>query len=104
MKTDFKARPVYSQREDWIKTHFLTCFVALIITRLLSIRLDNQYTVSEILQTLRHMNLTDTAQGYYIPSYTRTKITDSLHEAFGFRTDDEIISKKNIRTIIKNTK
>ena len=49
------------------------------------------------------MTFLSTASGY-IPSYTRTEITDALHQSFGFRTDYEIITKASMRTIIKNTK
>lgn len=104
MKTEFKARPIYLQLEDRINAHFLTCFCALLITRLLSLKLENRYTINELLTTLREMNLTDTGYGSYIPSYTRTKLTDALHTVFGFRTDYEIITKKNMRAIIKGTK
>ena len=104
MKTDFKARPIYLQLEDRINAHFLICFTALLTIRLLSIKLGNKYTVQELLKTLRNMTLTDTGYGSYIPSYTRTDITDELHESFGFRTDYEISTKQNIRNIIKNTK
>lgn len=104
MKTDFKARPIYLQLEDRINAHFLICFTALLTIRLLSIKLGNKYTVQELLKTLRNMTLTDTGYGSYIPSYTRTEITDELHESFGFRTDYEISTKQNIRNIIKNTK
>lgn len=104
MKTDFKARPIYLQLEDRINAHFLICFTTLLTIRLLSIKLGNKYTVQELLKTLRNMTLTDTGYGSYIPSYTRTEITDELHESFGFRTDYEISTKQNIRNIIKNTK
>ena len=104
MKTDFKARPVYLQNEDRIKAHFLTCFISLIIYRLLADKLDNRYTVSETLKTLREMELVDTQYNGYIPAYKRTQITDELHQLFGFRTDYEIIGKKKMRNIIKNTK
>ena len=104
MKTDFKARPVYVQREDRIKAHFLTCFMALIIYRLLADKLENKYTVNELIKTLREMEVVDTQYNGYIPAYTRTDITDTLHEKYGFRTDYEIISKKKMRDIIKNTK
>lgn len=40
----------------------------------------------------------------YVPSYTRTEITDSLHKTFGFRTDYEFIKKSTMRSIIKQTK
>lgn len=104
MKTDFKARPVYLHNEDRIKAHFLTCFISLIIYRLLADKLDNKYTVSETLKTLREMELVDTQYNGYIPAYKRTQITDELHQLFGFRTDYEIIGKKKMRNIIKNTK
>lgn len=104
MKTDFKARPVYLQNRDRIEAHFLTCFISLIIYRLLANKLNNKYTVAEILKTIRGMELVDTQYNGYIPAYKRTQITDDLHEIFGFRTDYEITSKKKMRNIIKNTK
>lgn len=58
MKTEFEARPVYLQREDRIKAHFLICFLALIIYRLLEIKLDRKYTAEQIIRTLRGMNIT----------------------------------------------
>ena len=50
-----------------------------------------------------NMTLINTASSY-IPSYTRTELTDALHQVFGFRTDFENITKSAMRTIIKNTK
>ena len=104
MKTDFKARPVYVQKEDSIEAHFLTCFISLIIYRLLADKLENRYTVNEIIKTLRNMEVVDTNYNGYIPAYKRTILTDELHEKYGFRTDYEIIGKKKMRNIIKNTK
>jgi len=40
----------------------------------------------------------------YIPVYTRTEITDALHNVFGFRTDFEIVIQKNMKKIFKQTK
>lgn len=105
MKTEFEARPVYVRRDDRIKAHFMTCYISLLLYRLLEKKLNNAYTAGQILKTLRSMQMTllNTASGY-IPSYTRTELTDSLHKAFGFRTDYEFISKSSMRTIIKETK
>lgn len=104
MKTDFEARPVYLQRKDRIEAHFLTCFLALLVYRLLEAKLENKYTVDQILSTLRDMNLC-LLEGYgYIPTYERTELTDDLHRLFGFRTDTEIIKKSKLRSIIKMTK
>ena len=55
MKTDFKARPVYLQTEDHIKSHFLTCFIALMIYRILEKKLKETFTCEEIIDTLRNM-------------------------------------------------
>ncbi len=105
MKTEFEARPVYVRREDRIKAHFMTCYISLLLYRLLEKKLDNQYTTSQILRTLRSMQMTllNTASGY-VPAYTRTEITDTLHKTFDFRTDYEFITKASMRSIIKKTK
>ena len=103
LKTDFKARPVYLQRDDRIKAHFLSCFVALFFLRVLEYKTKHKYTTNELLDTLRSYNLTKINEGY-IPSYTRDKISDDLHSIFGFRTDYEITSPKKMRNIIKISK
>lgn len=105
MKTEFEARPVYVRRDDRIKAHFMTCYISLLLYRLLEKRLGNTYTANQILETLRSMQMTllNTASGY-IPTYTRTALTDALHKTFGFRTDYEFITKSSMRTIIKDTK
>ena len=104
MKSEFKARPVYLSRKDRITAHFLTCFTALIIYRILEKRLDNKYTCDEIIGTLKNMNMLISPGDGYIPTYTRTDITDSLHEAFGFRTDYQILSQRNMKKICTQTK
>ena len=105
MKTEFEARPVYVRRDDRIKAHFMTCYISLLLYRLLEKKIGNAYTANQILGTLRSMQMTllNTASGY-IPSYTRTELTDALHKTFGFRTDYEFITKSSMRTIIKETK
>lgn len=103
MKTDFKARPVYLQRQDRIKAHFLTCYTALLILRLLEKKTKDKYTTEQLIDTLRNYNLLKLDEGY-IPAYTRNDITDNLHNVFGFRTDYQIITPSRIRNIIKNTK
>ena len=104
MKTDSKARPVYVSLKEHMETHFLTCFISLIVYRLLAEKLENKYTVTEIIDTLRNMEMLDTQYNGYILTYKRTQLTDDLHKIFWFRTDYKIISKKKLRNIIKNTK
>ena len=105
MKTEFEARPVYVRREDRIKAHFLTCYLSLLIYRLLEKKLDDKYTCNALLTTLRAMQVTLLPGNLgYTPSYKRTDLTDDLHDHSDFRTDLEFISKSRMRTIIKNTK
>ena len=105
MKTDFKARPVYLRTEDHIRSHFLTCFIALMIYRILEKKLKEAFTCEEIIDTLRNMWMARPGEKLgYTPVYTRTDLTDALHETAGFRTDYQIITDVNMRKIIRLTK
>lgn len=99
MKSDFLARPVNLSREDRIKAHFMTCFISLFIYRLLEKKLNYKFTTSQILETLRGMNVLEIKGDGYIPEYIRTDITDELHELFNFRTDYEINTYKDFKKI-----
>lgn len=103
MKTEFKARPVYLQRDDRIQAHFLTCFISLLIYRILEKKLDDRYTCEQLVKTMQGMNMTDVREGY-IPAYTRTEITDALHANAGFRTDYEIIRRREMKGICRRSK
>ena len=105
MKTEFRARPVYVQRDDRIKAHFLTCFMALMVYRILEKELNEQFTTDQLIDTLKRMNMQCSGDRQaYLPAYTRTEITDALHENAGFRTDYEIITASSMRKIIRSTK
>lgn len=104
MKSEFKARPVYLSRDDRIKAHFTTCFMSLIIYRLLEKRLDEKFTCSEIVSGLQDMNFYEIDREGYVPTYTRNAFTDALHETFGFRTDYQIVKNSEIKKILKSTK
>lgn len=104
MKSDFLARPVNLSREDRIKAHFMTCFIALFIYRLLEKKLGYEYTTSQILNTIKNMNVLESKGDGYIPEYTRTNLTDDLHETFGFRTDFEINTYKDFKKIFNTIK
>lgn len=99
MKSDFLARPVNLSREDRIKAHFMTCFISLFIYRLLEKKLDYKYTTSQILDTIRNMNMFEQKGLGFEPIYERTNITDDLHDLFKFNTDLEIVSYKKMKKI-----
>ena len=107
MKTDFDARPVYVRRDDRIKAHFLTCFLALLIYKYLEKKVNRggkHFTTDEIVDTLRSMDFLSIPGEGYIPTYTRTDLTNNLHGSAGFRTDTQIVTKQKMRSIIAQTK
>ena len=104
MKTDFSARPVYLRDENRIKAHFLICFLALMIYRFLERKLNYKYTCEELLDTLKAMNFAEIQEQGFIPLYKREAITDDLHEACGFQTDYQFITKSRMKTIQKKSK
>ena len=104
MKTDFSARPVYLQNENRIKAHFLICFLALTIYRFLEKKLNSKYTCEELLDVLKAMNFVEVQEQGFVPTYKRDSITDALHDACGFRTDYQFITKSKMKTIQKESK
>ena len=107
MKSDFEARPVYVRRDDRIKAHFLTCFLALLLYKYLEKKVNRggkHFTTEQIVDTLRSMDFLSVAGEGYIPTYTRTDLTNCLHGSAGFRTDTQIVTRKQMRSIIAQTK
>ena len=91
-------------RQSWVKAHFLTCFLALLVYRILEKKLGGGYTCDEILRTLKEMDFADIEDQGYMPLYRRTRLTDALHEACGFRTDYQFITRQKMRNIQKRSK
>jgi transposase len=104
MKTEFKARPVYLSRDDRIKAHFLTCYLALLIYRLLEKRLEYKFTCTEIIAALKTMRFIKVKGEGYIPAYSKSAVIEAFHDKFGFKTDYQIITNQQIKKIIKMTK
>lgn len=106
-KTEFEARPVFLQRDDRIRAHFLTCFLALILYKYLAKKVNRggkHFSPGEIIGTLQDMNFFSIAGEGYIPTYTRTDLTNNLHGSAGFRTDTQIVSRQKMKKIINETK
>lgn len=104
MKSEFKARPVYLSREDRIKAHFTTCFLALVIYRYLEKKLEEKYTVTEIIETIKEYNFREIKGFGYIPNYEYTELVDTLNIKFNFDLNKEIINYKNFKKCINQTK
>lgn len=101
MKTEFKSRPVYLKNEDRIDAHFLTCFTALTIFRLLEKRINQEMKkeipAPEILSTLKNMNVLKMNTVGFCPTFTRTELTDSLQKICGMTLDTEIIDREQMK-------
>ena len=106
-KTELEARPVFLQRDDRITAHFLTCFLALIIYKYLAKKVNRageKFSPDQIIGTLQDMNFLKVTGEGYIPTYTRTDLTNHLHSSAGFRTDTQIVTKKAMKSIIASIK
>ena len=80
MKTNFDARPVFHYKEERIRAHFLICYTALLVYRLLECKLDDNgthVTTDNLIKTLRNMNVVD-ADMYYLAAYRGSKTLDAL--------------------------
>lgn len=102
MKSEFKARPVYLHKEERIIAHFVICFLALLIHRIIAkSKLKGKFTTEEIIDTLKNM-ISSKIEGLgYKQLYSKSSITEALRDAFGFDLDKKFISNKNMKKILK---
>lgn len=101
LKSEFESRPIHLSREDRIKAHFMTCFLSLTLFRYLEKELNTTHSFYEIMDTLRTFNFLEVKEEGFIPTFTRTNLTDRLHDFLGSRLDTEIVTIKNIKEISK---
>lgn len=95
-KSSLTARPVYVSREDHIHAHFLTCFVALTLTRILEMKIGRKYCVNQIIQSLRKSNYTHLEQNYYVLGFF-----DDVLKEIGNVTDIDFSKKYRTLSEIK---
>lgn len=103
MKSDFKARPVYLRRDDRIKAHFVICYLALLVYRILEKeKLQDKFTTQEIISTLKNMT-TNKIEGLgYKQLYQKSDITTALNSNYDFNLDQDFIANKTMKKIYKN--
>lgn len=103
MKSEFKARPVFLQKEERIKAHFTICFLSLLIYRILEKeKLQEKYTTQEIITTLKDM-ITNKIEGIgYKQLYKKTEVTTDLNNNYNFNLDKEFIGLKNMKKFFKS--
>jgi transposase len=95
-KSTLDARPVYLSREDHINAHFLICFLALTIGRLIEIRLNHKYPLPRILETLRSVSCSHLDQNVYVFDH-RDEITEELNKVFGLNIGEKFMTLKDIK-------
>lgn len=100
MKDEFDSGTVHLSREDRIKGHFITCYLSLFIYRYLEHKLDDKYTVHEIVTKLQEMRMLEHKGKGFEPIQTRDNLTDDLHRFLGMNTDTEIITYEKIKKIL----
>ena len=103
MKTDFKSRPVYHYKDERIEAHFLICFLALLIFRLLHTKLGDEYTSNELLSTLRKMEYYKYDEGYLTPFGT-TQLVRDLNEMFDMKASRQGYSERTMKHLINSSK
>lgn len=104
LKTNFSSRPVYRRKENRIKAHFLICYTALLIYRLLEVKLDRNkthFTTEQIIETLQNMNVVNCSDMYYQACYTGSDVLDSLEQLFDLKLSRKYYQPKTLNKFKK---
>ncbi len=104
MKTEFESRPVYVSTKEHICAHFATCYIALVLYRILESQLDSvgkHFTPSQILNTLRNMQVIQ-KDGYYEAIYTGSEVLDALEKVYNLKLNKKYYRKKTLDELFKN--
>ena len=102
-KSDLKTRPVYLSRQDRIESHFLICFIALTIIRILQRKLGGNYSATLILDSLRNIECSRVDKNLYIFDYA-DEISLALKDALGIDFSREFLTLKEIKYILALSK
>lgn len=112
-KTHLDARPVYLSRQDRIKSHFLTCFISMVILKILQKQLSETYediyrknplSMDSLIEALRDFKFGSLPKMNWQPMFRRTELTDQLQELAGIQANTEIISHQKMTAIYRKVK
>lgn len=104
MKTNFSARPVFHQTRERITAHFMICYTALLIYRLLEAKLDaygTHFTTDNILETLKNMEVANVQDMYYLSTYNGSQVCTALNAIFDLGLDKKYYQPKELHKKIK---
>ena len=102
-KSDLEARPVYVSREEHIEAHFLTCFVALTIARILEMKTAHKYSISRLLETLSRAECSHIQQNYYLFDFYDEALKD-IGDCLQLDFSKKVLSLGDIKKILGSTK
>jgi transposase len=95
-KSTLGARPVFLRTKEHINAHFMICFIALLISRLVEIRLGYKYNIADIINSLRQVECSHITQNYYLFDFA-DEVTDALNIAFGLNIGRKVMTLKEIK-------
>lgn len=104
MKTNFSARPVYHQNRERIIAHFMICYTALLIYRLLEVKLSaygTHFTTENVIETLKNMEVANVQDMYYLSTYNGSQICTALNAIFDLNLDKRYYQPKELNKKIK---
>ena len=104
MKTNFDARPVFLRKPERIRAHFLICYIALLIYRLMECKLDDNLThvtTSNLIKTLRNMNVVNMDDMYYKSIYSGSQALDALERCFELQLNRKYYRPSDLNKIVK---
>ncbi len=102
-KSDLASRPVFVSTEEHIRAHFLTCFLALVIARVLEYRMGRKYPLPAMLHSLRQASCSHLSQNYYLFDYY-DDILEDLGRNFGIDFSKKVLSLGDIKKVLAGTK
>jgi transposase len=105
LKTNFSARPVYHRKRERITAHFMICYTALLIYRLLEAKLDDygkHFTIESVLETLKNMNVANVHDLYYAATYNGSQVCTAFNDIFSLGLDRRYYQPKDLNKKIRN--
>ena len=102
-KSFLDARPVYLQRSDRIRSHFLICFLSMVILKILQKQLNMpDVSIDLLIATIRDFKLAYIRGAGYIPLFERNELTDRLQEINGICVDTQVVKTKTLNAVYRN--
>ena len=104
LKTDFEARPAYVSNHNHIIGHFITCYTALLVYRLLEAKLEqtgHHFTIDQILDTLKAMNVMNFQDTFYASAYSESQVSTAFNDVFDLGLNRKFYQPKELNKKLK---